>query len=244
MPDIAQRSRIFRPQELPVIDRGGGCRTIPLVTAARGGTTFLNGTTRFDPGASIAHHTHNVPESVVVIVGRAIVDIDGERSELDTFDTTFVPANVPHHFENASDSEPMAILWTYGSLDTTRTRVETGIRERIDAEQQSVLGEPETRPVLEVVTLVAAPGKEADLEAAVARAMPLFQASEGSRALSLERSVDNPGTYRMTIQWETVEHHTEGFRTSPAFGQWRELIMDTLAQPPTAEHFAQVYTGF
>lgn len=242
--DKAQEPKVFRPVQLPVIDRGGNARTIPLVTAARGGTAFLNGITEFGPGAVIGHHTHNVPESVVVIEGRAIVDIDGERYELDTYDTTFVPANIAHHFENASTEAPMKILWTYGSLDATRTRTETGVRERIDAEQGEVLAEGECHPIREVVNLVATDGHEAGLEAAVAAAVPLFQNSAGSRGLTLERSIDNPTHYRMIVLWETIEHHTVGFRESDAFTKWRELITPAIAQPPAAEHFREVYTGF
>ena len=99
----SQPSHVFRPDDLPSKNRGGGARTIPFVTYGRGATTYLNGMTIFDPGAQIGHHIHNVAESVMVIQGRAIVDIDGKRTELDTFNTTFVPANIPHHFENLSE---------------------------------------------------------------------------------------------------------------------------------------------
>ena len=50
------------------------------------------------------------------------------------FDTTYVDANVPHRFRNASDTSPMRILWTYASIDATRTIVETGVSTRVDAE--------------------------------------------------------------------------------------------------------------
>lgn len=131
----AKKYTIFRPGQLAALDRGNGARTIPLVSAKVGSETFLNGMTIFQPGARIAHHMHNVPESVMVIKGRAIVNIDGEEHELDTFDTTFVPGNIPHHFQNASDTDEMRIFWTYGSIDATRTIIETGITVRIDDEQ-------------------------------------------------------------------------------------------------------------
>jgi quercetin dioxygenase-like cupin family protein len=128
--------QVFRPQEMPSIDRGQGAKTTPLVTAKAGAKDFLNGMTVFEPGAQIAHHLHNVAESVMVIKGTAIVNVAGQEHRLNTFDTTFVPADIPHHFKNASATEEMRIFWTYGSIDATRTIIETGVTSRIDEEQK------------------------------------------------------------------------------------------------------------
>jgi quercetin dioxygenase-like cupin family protein len=127
---------IFRPHELPSVDRGNGAKTTPLVTAKAGAQDFLNGMTVFEPGAQIAHHSHNVAESVMVIKGTAVVNVAGQEHLLNTYDTTFVPADIPHHFKNASATEEMRIFWTYGSIDATRTIIETGVTSRIDEEQK------------------------------------------------------------------------------------------------------------
>jgi quercetin dioxygenase-like cupin family protein/heme-degrading monooxygenase HmoA len=228
-------SAVLRPDELPAVDRGAGARTVPLVTGARGATAFLNGITSFEPGAAIAHHMHNVAESVVVVQGEAIVDIDGTRTRLRTFDTTFVPANVSHHFENPSDSAPMRIFWTYASVDATRTIVDTGVRSRIDAEHGVVH---------EVARCTVRPGREAAFEAAVAEAAPLFQRAKGARTFVLERSRENPLEYRLVVGWDSVEDHVVGFRGSPDFLEWRRLIADCVAGLPEVAHFQVVFTGF
>ncbi|MEV6638645.1 cupin domain-containing protein [Amycolatopsis sp. NPDC051371] len=128
---------VLRSAELTAFSRGGGASTIPLVTKARGAEVFLNGMTQFEAGAGIPLHTHNCPESVVILQGSAIVEIDGEEHRLSTWDTTYVDAGVPHRFRNASGTEPMRILWTYASVDATRTIVATGATARVDAEHQS-----------------------------------------------------------------------------------------------------------
>lgn len=125
---------VLRPTELPVYSRGGGARTIPLVNRAIGARTFLNGMTLFEGGAGIPLHTHNCAESVVVLEGEAIAEIDGVEHRLSVWDTTFVDAGIQHRFRNASDTAPMRILWIYGSIDATRTIVETGVTTRVDAE--------------------------------------------------------------------------------------------------------------
>ncbi len=126
---------VLRPESLPAVDRGGGARTIPLVTRAVGAEVFLNGMTIFKPGAGIPLHTHNCPESVVILEGDAIVEIDGTEHRVTTWDTTYVAAGIPHRFRNASETAPMRILWTYGSVAATRTIVETGVTTRVDAER-------------------------------------------------------------------------------------------------------------
>jgi putative monooxygenase len=125
---------VLRPTELTAFSRGGGASTIPLVTRARGAAVFLNGQTLFQVGAGIPLHVHNCPESVVILEGNAIAEIDGQEYALTAFDTTYVDAGVPHRFRNASDTEPTRILWTYASIDATRTIVETGVTTRVDAE--------------------------------------------------------------------------------------------------------------
>jgi quercetin dioxygenase-like cupin family protein/quinol monooxygenase YgiN len=241
---IFQKPHVFRPDELPFKERGAGARTTPLVTAARGATTYLNGITTFEPGAAIGHHTHNVAESVMIIKGRAIVDIDGDRTEVSVFDTTFVPANIPHHFENASDTEEMKILWIYGSLDSTRTILATGETGRIDDEQAGAAAAEPVRVVKELAEIEVKAGHEEAFETAVAVAAPLFQRAKGSRTLTLERSEEFPQRYRLVVGWESVDDHMVTFRQSADFLAWRELIGEHLAAPPKVEHLRNVLTAF
>lgn len=242
----ARASHVLRPDELPAVERGGGVITVPLVTAARGATTYLTGTTVFAPGAAIGHHMHNVAESVMVVAGNAIVDIDGTRTPLRTFDTTFVPANVAHHFENASDTDEMRILWVYGSLDATRTVLDQGAgrTSRIDDEQDLSAAAGPVRPIQEIAQIEVLPGHEQAFEAAVATATPLFQAAGGSRTLALMRSHEHPRRYRMVVGWNSVEDHVSGFRGSPSFAAWRELVGEHFAGPPQVEHVHPVHIGF
>jgi len=216
------------------------------VTSTPGATAFLNDITSFEPGAAIAHHTHNVAESVIVIQGDAIVDIDGVRTPLRIFHTTFVPANIPHHFENASGPAPMKIFWTYASIDATRTLADSGEHSRVDAEH---LGGPAEAAgsrdiVREVARIIVLPGREEQFEAAVAAAAPLFQRAKGARTLVLERSDENPLEYRLVVGWDSIDDHVSGFRGSDGFRRWRELIGDTIAGLPEVAHFRHVLTAF
>ncbi|QVQ28293.1 cupin domain-containing protein [Achromobacter deleyi] len=125
---------ILHPASLPAHERGGGARTIPLVTARLGATRFINGITEFGPAAQIPWHCHNCEESVMLLEGSAVFDIGDEHYELVPHDITFIPPNVPHRFRNQSDTDGMKILWIYGRIDATRTLIETGEQRPIAAE--------------------------------------------------------------------------------------------------------------
>jgi quercetin dioxygenase-like cupin family protein len=125
---------VLRHADILPRQRGNGASTVPLVTRAVGADVFLSGITIFEPGGFIPLHLHNCAESVVILEGHAIAEIDGAEHHLRPYDTTYVAAGVPHRFRNASDSAPTRILWTYASVDATRTIIETGHTGRVDAE--------------------------------------------------------------------------------------------------------------
>jgi quercetin dioxygenase-like cupin family protein len=117
---------LLRPAKLSSYDRGGGTRTTPLISPRIGAGSFISGITEFAPGAAIPFHSHNCEESVVLLEGDAVMDIDEQEHELQALDTTFIPANVVHRFRNASKISPMKILWIYASPQATRTLAATG----------------------------------------------------------------------------------------------------------------------
>ncbi len=124
---------ILKPNDLPAHERGNGNKTIPLA-GPRIGAGFLNGITVIAPGSAIPLHTHNCEESVVVLEGEAIAEIDGERHALFRHDASWIPADLPHRFINVSRTKPLTIFWTYARPDATRTIVETGDTRPVSAE--------------------------------------------------------------------------------------------------------------
>ena len=125
---------LLRPESLASHDRGGGARTIPLVSKSVGTTSFITGYTTFEGGVEIPFHSHNVQESVVLMEGEAIMDIDGLEYRLKPHDVTFIPPNVVHRFRNVSKTQPMKILWIYATPEATRTLTATGVTNPVSAE--------------------------------------------------------------------------------------------------------------
>ncbi len=118
-------AKLMRFNEIPQIDRGRGITSTPLVVEAPGAKVFSSGVTTFPPGEAIAVHTHNTDEQVTLLEGEGLVEMEGHQEQVSPYDTTFIPAGVPHRFINRGKSE-MRILWIYGSISVTRTYMETG----------------------------------------------------------------------------------------------------------------------
>ena len=97
--------------------------------------------------------------------------------------------------------------------------------------------------VLEIAQVDIKPGQEAEFEAGVAKAAPLFKRAKGCKSLSLQRSVEKPSRYRLFIGWDTVENHTVDFRGSEDFTAWRGLVGQYFAAPPEVEHTETVLTS-
>jgi heme-degrading monooxygenase HmoA len=87
-------------------------------------------------------------------------------------------------------------------------------------------------------------GEEAAFEAAVAKAVPLFQRAKGCSGMELQRSIEKPSKYRLVVKWATVEDHTVHFRESADFQEWRRLVGPHFASAPAVEHAHTVLSGF
>jgi heme-degrading monooxygenase HmoA len=98
--------------------------------------------------------------------------------------------------------------------------------------------------ITEIAQIDVKPGMEAEFEAGVKNAAPIFQRAKGCHGMELRRSIEKPSRYRLFIEWDTVDDHNVGFRGSPDFQEWRKLVGHCFAAPPDVEHVQQVVRGF
>ena len=94
--------------------------------------------------------------------------------------------------------------------------------------------------VLEVAQVPVLDGHEAEFEAALRQAADevLPQAAGFVEFQAHGWCVERSNVYLFTIRWATLADHTEGFRGSDLFTQWRALIGPHFDGAPTVEHFA------
>jgi len=94
--------------------------------------------------------------------------------------------------------------------------------------------------ILEHAPLDVRPGQEAAFEAAFADAKTIISSMPGFRTLRLTRCIERPSSYLLLVEWETLEDHTVGFRQSPQYERWRELLHHFYDPFPTVEHHEDV----
>ena len=97
--------------------------------------------------------------------------------------------------------------------------------------------------ITEHALLPVVPGREADFEVALRDAVPLISSQQGFRRLSVTRGVESPGTYLLIVEWDTLEDHTEGFRGSPAYDEWRAALHHFYDPFPAVAHFEPFLTA-
>ena len=92
--------------------------------------------------------------------------------------------------------------------------------------------------ILELADIRIKPGTQAEFDAAILRGLEtVIAAAKGFRGFKVNRGIESPERYVLTIFWETLENHTVDFRQSPAFAQWRAIVGPYFAAPPVVEHF-------
>ena len=86
--------------------------------------------------------------------------------------------------------------------------------------------------ICEHALITVTPGNADAFEAAFARAPAIFAQAGGCHGVELRRCLEEDH-YLLIARWETLEDHTVGFRESPLFTQWRELVGPFFAEPPS-----------
>jgi heme-degrading monooxygenase HmoA len=94
--------------------------------------------------------------------------------------------------------------------------------------------------ILEVAILNVIAGREADFESAFCTAQAIIASMKGYRKHELRRCVESPNRYILLVEWDTLEDHTVGFRGSPGYQQWKNLLHQFYDPFPLVEHYTPV----
>ncbi len=92
--------------------------------------------------------------------------------------------------------------------------------------------------IVEIADFKIRPEQAADFGRAIAgAARNILAKAAGYRSHRVLACQETPGRFVLTVEWDTLEAHTVGFRQSPAFTQWRAVIGPFFLEPPHVEHF-------
>lgn len=97
--------------------------------------------------------------------------------------------------------------------------------------------------ILEVAILNVIPGQENEFENSFKKASKIISGMKGYIEHELQKSLEQNGKYVLLVRWETLEDHTEGFRGSAEYQEWKALLHHYYDPFPTVEHYAKVELG-
>lgn len=91
--------------------------------------------------------------------------------------------------------------------------------------------------IIEHVHLYIRMGQGAEFEQVFQIAQKIIRATPGFIHLSLLRHKFELEHYLLQVHWETLEHHTKGFRQSEAYVEWKRLLHPFYEPMPVVEYF-------
>ena len=94
--------------------------------------------------------------------------------------------------------------------------------------------------ILEVAILNVRTDLEGEFESAFARASPIIASMPGYVSHQLQRCLETSNRYVLLVNWTSLEAHTVGFRNSPEYQRWKQLLHHFYDPFPTVEHYELV----
>ncbi len=97
--------------------------------------------------------------------------------------------------------------------------------------------------ILEVAILDVRPTKTAAFEAAFQQAQKIIAGRPGYLSHELQKCLEVDNRYLLLVQWTTLAAHTEGFRGSAEYAEWKALLHHFYDPFPVVEHYQLVTNG-
>ena len=97
--------------------------------------------------------------------------------------------------------------------------------------------------ITEHAVLDVIPGQEDAFVEAMEACQGTHCRQPGLRLAAALRCVERPSCFLLLVEWERLEDHTEGFRGSAAYQEWRAALHHFYDPFPVVEHFEAIVTA-
>lgn len=94
--------------------------------------------------------------------------------------------------------------------------------------------------ILELAIIEIKEGTNAAFEKNLDQAQHVLSQAEGYIGHEFKKCIERNNRYILLIKWTTLAAHTEEFRGSEQFKEWRSLIGSFFENPPLVEHYEQL----
>lgn len=94
--------------------------------------------------------------------------------------------------------------------------------------------------ILESAILNVKPGMTKPFEENFIQASKIISSMKGYITHELQKCLEEENKYLLLVRWETLEDHTEGFRGSKEYLEWKSLLHHFYDPFPVVEHFVNI----
>lgn len=94
--------------------------------------------------------------------------------------------------------------------------------------------------IVEVAVLQIKQGETSQFESDFKLAGQYIRSIPGYISHSLLKCMEEENKYMLVAQWQKLEDHTIGFRESPQYGLWKELLHHYYDPFPVVEHYQEI----
>ncbi|OZC65148.1 antibiotic biosynthesis monooxygenase [Rhodococcus sp. 06-462-5] len=91
--------------------------------------------------------------------------------------------------------------------------------------------------IVEHALLHVIPHRTDEFEVVFADAKSIISSMPGFVNLTLSRGIEQPDVYLLLVEWERLEDHTEGFRKSDRYQEWKTVLHHFYEPFPVVSHF-------
>ncbi|MEY5046869.1 MAG: hypothetical protein RLZZ175_228 [Bacteroidota bacterium] len=95
--------------------------------------------------------------------------------------------------------------------------------------------------ILEVANLYVKENEQDEFESDFVIASEYISSIDGYIKHSLSKCIEIQNKYILLVEWENLESHTEGFRNSTQYLEWKKLLHHYYEPFPIVEHFEPIY---
>ena len=98
--------------------------------------------------------------------------------------------------------------------------------------------------ILEVAFLQVIPERISEFEAAFESAQGIISSMAGCLGHQLQKNLEVPNRHLLMVKWENLEDHTVGFRKSPDYQRWKNLLHHFYSPFPDVTYYTLKYDHF
>lgn len=95
--------------------------------------------------------------------------------------------------------------------------------------------------ITEIAVLNIKENQSLEFETTFSKAQSIISSMKGYIEHELLKCLEADNKYVLIVRWQTLENHTEGFRKSDDYKEWKNLLHHFYEPFPNVEHYKKIF---